>query len=159
MLRYLGPGVLLLRGRARPAAGLPCHWCGGCQPAGLLPEQDLALARLARQQEPQPRRSHLSCPAVSQICNVVCSPSTSSCFIWKSTPARRDNQVLLLCVCPGWVPRVLGGVPRVLEMSLLNSFVQRRSRKLDFPVPPSPASTSRYIGQGGAGSSLPSHPW
>lgn len=65
---------------------------------GLLLEQDPSPAGLARwRQQPPSLCSHLSCPAVSQICNVVCSPSTSSCFIWKSTPARRDSQALLLC--------------------------------------------------------------
>lgn len=153
MLWYLGPGVSLLWAWARPTApGLLCCWCSDCQPAGLLPEQDLALTGLAWQQATQPLCSHLSCPAVSQICNVVCSLSTSSCFICKSTPAGRGSQVLLLCLCPSWVPRVL-------EMSPLNSFVQRRIRKLDFPMSLSPARTSWYMGQGDVGSSPLLHSW
>lgn len=47
----------------------------------LGPEVSLPAVGLLLGQDPQPLRSHLSCPAVSQICSVVCSPSTSSCFI------------------------------------------------------------------------------
>lgn len=72
---------------ARGARPLPTPgqlW-GPASPAGWVPEAGMAPAGSA----------HLSCPAVSQICSVVCSPSTSSCFIWKSTPARRSSQARL----------------------------------------------------------------
>lgn len=71
-------------GGARPRP-TPGQLWGPASPAGWVPEAGMAPAGSA----------HLSCPAVSQICSVVCSPSTSSCFIWKSTPARRSSQAQL----------------------------------------------------------------
>lgn len=56
-------------------------------------------------------------------------------------------------------PSVPALVPNVEEMSPLNSFLQRRSRKLDLPAPLSPASTSRYMGLGAKGCSPVPDPW
>lgn len=44
---------------------------------------------------------YLSCPAVSHICRLVFSPSTSILFIWKSTPENRkaDFQCLKSRMC------------------------------------------------------------
>lgn len=43
---------------------------------------------------------YLSCPAVSQICKLVFSPSTSILFTWKSTPKNRTKwPILTVCVC------------------------------------------------------------
>lgn len=96
---------------------------------------------------------YLSWPAVSHICRLVFSPSTSMLFIWKSTPEQENkslksemkNHQYRMCWwdCP----------PSVVWMSPLNSFSVSLSRKLDFPAPASPAKTRRYIG---AGSSVPS---
>lgn len=35
---------------------------------------------------------YLSCPAVSQICRFVFSPSTNILFIWKSTPGEKKKR-------------------------------------------------------------------
>lgn len=96
---------------------------------------------------------YLSCPAVSHICRLVFSPSTSMLFIWKSTPEQKNKSLrsdrknhqyhLPWRDCP----------PSVVWMSPLNSFSVSLSRKLDFPAPASPAKTRRNIG---AGSSVPS---
>lgn len=56
-------------------------------------------------------------------------------------------------------PSIPALVPNVDEMSPRNSFLQRRSRKLDLPAPLSPASTSRYTGLGAVGCSPMPDPW
>lgn len=72
----------------------------------------------------RPLHFHAGPGAAASAANMVCSPSTSSCFIWQPTSAGRDTQELLLCLCPGW------GM-RVLEMSPLTSFLWSCSRELD----------------------------
>lgn len=46
-----------------------------------------------------------------------------------------------------WGQGCWGLMPSVLGMSSQHAFMQRYSRKLDFPVSPSPASTSWYMVQ------------
>lgn len=101
---------------------------------------------------------YLSCPAVSHICRLVFSPSTSILLIWKSTPESQKtdlhvwNQdtisVLLNLIC------FRRCSPSVVWMSPLNSLSVSLSRKLDFPAPASPAKTRRYIGAGSSVSSM-----
>lgn len=104
--------------------------------------------------------THLSCPAVSHICRLVFSPSTSILFIWKSTPANQKKAALnvwnqecisvwLNVMCLLWHP------PSVVWMSPRNSLSVSLSRKLDFPAPASPAKTRRYMGPGSSVSSMP----
>jgi len=87
----------------------------------------------------EPLHSHLFC-----VCSMVCSPST---------PAGGTVGHCSCASVPDRGPRVLGGtgrrVPGVLGMSALNSFVRRCSRKLGFPVPLSPTSSSRCRGERG----------
>lgn len=102
---------------------------------------------------------YLSCPAVSHICRLVFSPSTSIFFIWKSTPEKQKTDfnvwyqecvcgVSLNAMCLPWHP------PSVVWISPLNSLSVSLSRKLDFPAPASPAKTRRYMGAGSSVSSM-----
>lgn len=100
---------------------------------------------------------YLSCPAVSHICRLVFSPSTSILFIWKSTPENRkaDFQCLKSRTCQRHLIKcLLWNPPSVVWMSPLNSLRVSLSRKLDFPAPASPAKTRRYIGTGSSVSSM-----
>lgn len=102
--------------------------------------------------------NYLSCPAVSHICKLVFSPSTSILFIWKSTPEKWKtdlnvwNQEYVSVLLN--MMRLLWHSPNVVWMSPLKSLSVSLRRKLDFPAPASPAKTRRYIGVGSSVSSM-----